>query len=302
MLSRSPTERPRDAGVVLAALLELEPTLPRSSAGPSRVRIRRPPRARWVTAGVVIGLLVAALVTVPVGIGLARRGGASGAPAGRIVLASTSTPAKCDWKLVLYTDFDTDKAKLAWRNGDFHGQELRKVDATPVWHQGADWNQLWVSLGDANPDVFAVEAQFFAPTEPEVVKAAGLSVFADPVGPMHWSSSASIHGVSVSVGEWPGQGAQIGMSTPSGQNYPTTDYKGPLASPVSGKWRRLRIEGSRSGGWLRASLDGQLLLTEVGPRDLTGRHVSLDSGGASYHPSGVMWKHLRVLEGTEECR
>jgi hypothetical protein len=217
-------------------------------------------------------------------------------------LASSSVNGKCEWKGVFATDFDTDRVKLAWRGGDFQGQELRKVDGVPVWFQGADWNQLWVSLGDVKPDVFAVEAQFFAPVDPEVVKVAGIQAFADPVGPMHWSTSASLHGVVVGVGVEPVLGPNFALSTPSGQNYPTVELKSQIGITFPGRWHKLRIEASRTGGWLRATVDGQHLVTEVGERDYAGTHISLDSGGVSYHQAGVMWKHLRVLEGSEACR
>jgi len=302
MLARRPSERPRDAGVVLQALQELEGTLPRTSA-PSRARIRRPPRARWVAAGVAAGLVAAGLVAVPVGMGLARRGPAGGVPAERFALGPSSKQAiGCTWTEVFRTDFDTDKVKLAWRGGDFHGQELRKVDGVPVWYQGADWNQLWVPIGDVRPEVWAVEAQFYAPVDPEYQKGAGITVFADPVGPMHWSTSAAEHGVAVGVLEAPGQPPSVTVHTPSGQIQVSVEHRRTLTAAFTGRWHTLRIEGARAGGWLRATLDGQLLIAEIGVRDLDGRHVALESGGASYHQSNVLWKHLRVQEGTEACR
>ena len=267
------------------------------------MRIRRPPRARWIAAGVLVGLAAAALVAVPVGIGLARRGGSAATPGGRIVLAPSSKQSiGCTWREIFRTDFDTDKVKLAWRGGDFHGQELRKEDGVPVWYQGADWNQLWVPIGDAKPEIWAVEAMFFAPVDPEFAKNAGFIAFSDPVGPMHWSTSAAEHGVGLDVIEAPGQPPSLNISTPTGKIGSTIDYQRTLTAGFTGRWHVLRLEGARAGGWLRGTLDGQFLFAEFGVRDLAGRHVCLGSGGASYHQSNVLWKHLRIAEGTEACR
>ncbi len=302
MLSRDPTERPRDAGVVLEALREVEHTLPLSAA-PSRVRIRRPPRARWVAAGVMVGLVPAGLIALALGLGVGRQSSSSLAPTGRLILAPISKQTVgCTWEEVFRTDFDSSSVKLAWRNGDYLGQALRKADGVPVWFQGADWNQLWVPLFHVAPDVFAIEAQFFAPEEPAFTKTIGLMVFTDPIGPMDWSTSDSVHGGGVVLVEETGGPATFLWTFPSGSKTIRVDYRGRLQARFAGRWHTLRLEGSRSGQWLRAVLDDQLLVVEVGPRDLSGRHVTLESGGASYHPAGVMWKHLRVFTGVPACR
>ncbi len=305
MLARAPTDRPRDAQVVLEALQEISEALPRSLSGPSRVRVRPPPRARWITTGVMAGLLAAALLGLPAALWFRGAGPAQGAAAGapaRLILAGTSAQTSCEWKEVFRTDFDSDKVKLAWRNGDYFGQELRKVDGVPVWFMGADWNQLWVPIGDVKPDVFAVHATFFVPPGGEFDAGAALEIFTDPVGPMHWSTSDQVHGGGIALQELPGRPPSFAWQFPSGSKTARTEYRGTLEGSFTGKWRTLRIEGSRSGGWLRASLDGHPIVVDVGARDLEGRHICLTGGTTSYHQANVMWKHLRVLEGGPGCR
>lgn len=296
MLARAPTERPRDAGVVLEALQEVAASLPRASASTGRVRVRRPPRARWVTAGVVAGLLAAAAVGVPAVLSARRAVGP-----GHLVLSGSSTQTGCEWKAVYGTDFDSKRERLAWRNGEYGLQESRSVERVPVWFMGSDWNQLWVPLGDVKPDVFAVQAAFRTPSG-DAYAAVAMFVFTDPVGPMNSTASDAAHGGGLSLAE-PARGIpEFAWYFPAGQATARLEYRGLLPFSIRGEWHVLRIEGSRSGGWLRASIDDRLVLADVGRRDLTGSHVCLQGNGGAYRGAGVMWKHLLVFEGGPGCR
>jgi hypothetical protein len=310
MLSRSPTERPRDAGVVLEALLELEPTLPRSSAGPSRVRIRRPPRARWIGAGVLFGLGVAGVVALAsvlwahrAGLHLVSGGPAGAAPAA-LVVSATSATATCSWKQVARRDFETPATDLKWRNGSFRGQAAEMHEGRGAWHQGSDWNQLFIPVGERRPDVFAVDAQFLPPAAAPADQLLGVSlhVFADPVGPLDSSSSEVAHGRGIVLYDAPGKAPQFEWGIPDGVQTRVVAAKGTLGSLARDRWHTLRIEGSRSRCWLRVLLDGAPLLVETGHCDLAGGHVLLGSNGGSYVQADVRWRTFRLFEGDATCQ
>lgn len=303
MLARAPTDRPRDAREVLEILEEVAASIPRASR-PGGARVRPPPRIRWVVAGLLAGALLAGLVSVALwrlqGGDRARLEG-SGRGAERVLLAASAARTRCTWTDALRVDFD-DPSRFSHRNGEYRGQGLRRIDGVPVWHMGSDWNELLVPLGEVRPDVFAVEVELLAEPAPGHVVAAGLELFTDPIGPMDSSSAGLVHGGGIGLVEEAGEPPSFGWAFPGGNGTSRMDYRGTLAAPFTGRWRTLRVEGSRSAGWLRATLDGQLLLVDVGPRDLDGRHVCLHGNGGNYRPANVQWKHLRVFQGAGDCR
>ena len=296
MLARAPADRPRDAGAVLAALQEIAEGLPRSASGPSRVRVRPPPRARWAAAGALGGALLALAVGLPVAL---RVAGARGPRP--LAMAASSTQTPCSWRLVLRSDFDGSEP-LRMRQGKVAGQERRQADGVPVWHMGSDWNQLAVPLGGVAPDVVAVQVQVRAPAAREAYAAAGMVVFTDPVGPLDHTTSDLAHGLGINLIEEKGQAPYFHWGLPQGEHTNRIDYRAGLPAPFTDRWVTLRFEASRSGRWARVLLDGRLLLVDPGAADLTGGHVLLTAQGDTYGHADALWKHLMVFEGSPECR
>ena len=70
-----------------------------------------------------------------------------------------------------------------------------------------------------------------------------------------------------------------------------------MAAPITGRWRTLRIEGSRAQCWLRVLLDGEEIHTGTGPCDPTGGYVMLGSAARRGHPVNGAWSDLRVFRG-----
>jgi hypothetical protein len=203
---------------------------------------------------------------------------------------------------VLRTDFDTDEAPLSWRNGKVSGQERRRLDGVPAWHMGSDWNQLFVRLPEPLPDVFAVQVQVFAPPPRQANTSAGLVAFTDPAGPLDSTTSDLRHGRGVNLSEDKGHAPSLSWGLPQGEHSTRVDYRAGTDGPFTGQWRTLRLEGSRSGRWLRLLLDGRLLLADAAASGLDGRHVALTGQGDVYGEAGVQWKHLMVFEGGADCR
>ncbi|MBK9516773.1 MAG: serine/threonine protein kinase [Anaeromyxobacter sp.] len=305
MLARAPTERPRDAAVVLEALQEIQEALPRSTSGPSRVRVRPAPRVRWVTAGVAAGLAAAALIGLPAALWL-RGGGppaeAAAATVAPLVLAASSALLPCTWKQVHRVDFDTPVPGARWRNGEFKEQGLATRDGRGAWRQASDWNQLILPAGQRRPDVFAVEASFLAAPVTDHAVTVTLHAYGDPAGPIDHTSSDVVHGRGIVLLQAPGNPPRFEWGIPDGVNTRMVSAKGTLPAPFTGRWRTLRIEGSRSRCWLRASLDGQPLVIETGACDLEGGSFVLTAGGAAYVSADVLWREFRLSEGDSGCQ
>ncbi len=303
MLARSPTERPRDAGVVLEALVELEAALPRGEASRARAaRVRRGPRVRWLLAGAVAGVLVAVGLGAPAALWWRGAGAAGTGRSAPLALAATSTMVPCTWKTVGRSDFDAPIPGLRWRNGDFQKQEMVTHEQRGAWWQGSDWNQLLVPAGPRRPDVFAVEASFFAPAAAGQLIGVGLHVYGDPGGGLDHTSSDLLHGRGISLTESPNSAVSYQWGIVGGINTTSVVAKGTLPGTISGRWHTLRIEGSRSGCWTRVLLDGAPVTFEVGACDLAGADIVLSGYGASYKPSNVLWREFRIYEGEPSCQ
>ncbi len=307
MLARSPTERPRDAGEVLEALLEIEAGLPRGEASRARAaRVRRGPRTRWAAAGVAAGLLAAAAVGVPLMVWLRGAARTEGAGGEAVALVASSSMVLCSWRrLVTQTDFDRPIPNLRWRNGDYIKQEAVTHEGRGAWRQGSDWNQVFLPAQRPGPpdrpDVFAIEANFFAPPSAEYQVSASLHAYGDPGGPMDYTASDIHHGRAISLVETP-QGAVTFEWGVSGLNTHRMVTQGTLPTRFTGRWHKLRIEGSRSRCWARALLDGAPLVVEVGHCDFEGADTILGSGGESYRSANVLWREYRVWEGEAGCQ
>jgi hypothetical protein len=300
MLARAPTDRPRDAGEVLEALLEIEAALPRGEASLARAaRVRRGPRTRWVAAGVAAGLLLAGAVVVPVAVWV--RGAPR--PEGALVLSASAMQVPCTWTIVTRSDFDAPVAGLRWRNGEFGKQEMVTSEGRGAWLQASDWNQMFLPAGERRPDVFAITASFFAPPMPGQGVGVALHVYGEPAGTMDHRSSDLHHGRGIAVIEAANGAVRYEWGIVGGRNTTQVTAKGTLPGTISGKWRTLRIEGSRSRCWTRALLDGVPVAFEVGACDLAGGDVVLTSFWRdSYVATNVLWRDFSVFEGEPSCQ
>ncbi len=299
-LARAPTDRPRDAGEVLEALLEIEAALPRGEVSRARAaRVRRGPRVRWAMAGGVAGLLLAAAVGLPAQVWL--RGAPR--PEGAMVLAASATQVPCTWKTVTRSDFDAPVPGLRWRNGEAGKQEMVTSEGRGAWLQASDWNQLFVPAGARQPDVFAVTANFFAPPMQGQAIAVGFHVYGDPGGTMDHRSSDLHHGRGIALIEASNGAVRYEWGIIGGRNTTQVVAKGTLPGTISGKWHTLRIEGSRSRCWTRALLDGEPVAFEVGACDLEGGEIVLSGAGReAYVPANVLWRDFSLFEGEPSCQ
>lgn len=302
MLARAPTDRPRDAGVVLEALLEIEVALPRETGrGGRAARVRRGPRVRWMTAGAVAGVMAALAVAVPVAVWV--RGPAGARRAEPLVLAAASTQVPCTWKTLARSDFDVPVPGLRWRNGEFGKQEMVTHDGRGAWRQASDWNQVFIPAGARQPDVFAVEASFFAPSVAGQGVGVGLHAYGDPGGSMDQRSSDLLHGRGIGLFEASNGALRYEWGVIGGINTTLVVAKGTLPGTLSGRWHTLRVEGSRSACWTRVLLDGAPVTFEVGSCDRSGGDIVLSGNGrGAYVAADVLWRELRVFEGEPSCQ
>ena len=304
MLASEPMERPRDAVAVLAELEALEVTLPRSSTGCVRDRVRerfgcggagpggpgpRPPSWRsaplpWVEPSprggpgrvrplVGSGGGLGPLVHHPLRLG--------GSHLGRAQARARRAPSR--------------------RNGEVGGQGIREVAGREAWLQWSDWSGLFIPLGRArDADVFAIETEFHFPPVLGWQRGANLGIFTDPPTGSMRPAEAS-HGCTVAILEEPGRAPSFALFQLKEGQYVRT-HQGTLPTSVAGSWHTLRVEGSRSKGWLRAFLDGQPIFTVVGRLDLTGGYARLGSGYGYMNPEDVAWSNLRTFAGSPECQ
>jgi hypothetical protein len=301
MLARAPTDRPRDAGVVLEALQEIEATLPREERRAGRAaRVRRGPRTRWLAAGALLGVLAAAAVGVPAALWLRGAARSAGAP---LVLAAASTLVPCSWKVLARADFDAPVPGARWRNGEFGRQEMVTREERGAWLEASDWNQLFIPAGARRPDVFAVEASFRAAPAAGQGVGVALHAYGDPVGTMDQRSSDLRHGRGIGLVEAPHGAARFEWGIVAGMNTVQVVAKGTLPGPISTRWHTVRVEGSRSRCWTRVLLDGAPLVFEIGACDFEGGDIVL-SGNASgaYVAADVLWREFRLFEGEPSCQ
>jgi predicted Ser/Thr protein kinase len=300
MLAPDPMDRPRDAGAALVELEALEAALPRSSSGtrPGAVRVRR----RWPRW--------ARLSSAALALGAAALGGALAAR--RTGLAATATPAplaisarssstSCDWGEATWTELDRAPGGAVVHGGEIGGQGIREAAGRAAWMQWSDWGALFLPLGKAgDADVFAVEAEFHFPAATRWQRGANMSVFSDPpAGDMRPAEFR--HGFVVGVVEEPGRAPSFFLSRVV-NGVAVRVHQGTLTGSLSGSWHTVRVEASRSGGWLRVLLDGNPLATLHGSLDLSGRYARLGSGYGYMNPEDVAWSNFRTFAGTPECQ
>ena len=301
MQAADPGDRPRDAPAVLEELEVLEATLPRTSTTtrPGVVRVRRRwPRWTRLAAGFILVVAV-----VAAGIGIDRQRAAAGVTKVEPVsFGSVATSNVCQWGNAAWNELDELPEGAVLRNGEMGGQGVAEVSGRRAWKITSDWGQILLPLGNAaHGDPFAIEAEFYIPPGGDWERAADIVAFTEPVGGSGTGKMA--HGVRLRVGEDSGvppwfdwwQEVERPGAIPR-------HYVGTLPGPVSGKWHKLRIEGSRSKKWFRGLLDGRTVVVGYGDYDLTGTKISLGAGYGYMHPEDVAWSNLRTFAGTPECQ
>jgi hypothetical protein len=297
MLASAPAERPRDAAEVLDAIVGIAAGLPPGGdVVRARVRVRAPPRLRWIAAGALAGVAVATLAAL--GFALVRSTQPAPPPADATVAASSAT-TPCTWRLLSVHDLRGPAPGAVARQGSSGSQGVADAGGSKAWTQRSDWNQLFVPIGTTVPDFFGAEASFLAVPVPGRARGVKMMVLTDPSGP---DGSDVKHGRGVFLIQEPGRAPTFEWGVLDGMNARKVVYKGTLGAPFTGKWRTLRLEGSRSRCWVRLLLDGVPLLTEVGSCDLAGTHVMLGAATDAYQPADVAWSNLRIFEGEPDCQ
>ena len=238
MLSVDPTHRPRDAGEVLQDLQAIASALPRASESrPSHARVRAPPRTRWLAAGAAAGLALAGAAAAPL---FTWRWAGRPPPPQAAVFAASTASTTCTWKQVAWHLLNRVPDGAVIRNGKLGGQGAATAEGRTAWVQRSDWNELFVPFGDAEPDFFAVQADFFLPPVSTWTRGVDLVVFTDPAGP----DEADVrHGRGISIYQDPGRGPMFEWGVSHGVNSVVVEYKGTLPAAVTGSWRKLRIRG-----------------------------------------------------------
>ncbi len=299
MLAPDPMDRPRDASAVVADLEQIEAALPRSSTGttPGTVRVRRRwPRWVAVSAGVA-ALAVAAGAGTTVG---RRSAGADpiGAP---VAFGVAGTAIACNWGRATWYDLDRVPEGAVVRHGDMGDAAVAEVEGRKAFLVTSDWGQIFLPLGvAATGDTFAVEVEVHVPPPSGFMRGAHLAIFTEPAGTL--ASGEHALGVSIGITEEPGKPPTFQWFEPDGKGGHRTSYLGVLAEPFSGRWRVLRIEGSRTRGWYRALIDGRTVVVAQGRYDLSGSRVLLGAGYGYMNPENVAFSNLRTFAGTPECQ
>lgn len=154
-------------------------------------------------------------------------------------------------------------------------------------------------LGQPGPDYIAVQAEFFVPPSPDRAAWVRMMVHTDPGGP---DESDVVHGRGIAIHQEPGANPAFEWGVLDGLTSRRIQYKGSIATTLTGRWRTLRTEGSRSKCWLRVLLDGAPVMTAVDECDLSGRFELLGSSRGHLVPGDVAWSNLVTFEGEPACQ
>jgi hypothetical protein len=111
-----------------------------------------------------------------------------------------------------------------------------------------------------------------------------------------------VHGRGITIDQRPGRNPTFSYGVPEGWTTRDVEATGALDAPITGRWRTLRIEGSRQQCWLRVLLDGRLLHTSTQSCNLSGGYVMLGSLNGAEHPVNGAWSALRVFRGIPVAR
>jgi tRNA A-37 threonylcarbamoyl transferase component Bud32 len=293
MLEREPARRPSDVAEVATSLERMAASL-ESGRGhvPSAARVRR----RWRSPRLLVG---GAVLLVGVAAFLAGTAWRAEAP-GSFTIAGSSDLTGCNWKLRRTHHLDELPPGAVTRQGAMGGQAAAAVQGRSAWLQESDWNNLYIPLGLEAADVFAVQAEFFMPPAATWPRLATLVVLTDPSA--EGNPSASVHGVGVELSQPPNASPRMTWRLHRGADMEAETYTGSLTGPLVGRWRLVRIEGSRSGCWFRVLLDGAPLVVARSACDLAGGHALLGGNDGPYFPAQVAWSNLATFEGGPRCR
>jgi hypothetical protein len=143
-------------------------------------------------------------------------------------------------------------------------------------------------------DAFAIQASFHLPPVVDSGRAVSLVVFTSPGTK---DPADLVHGRGITLDQQPGRSPVYFWGVPEGWTTADVTSTGPMAAPITGRWRTLRIEGSREQCWLRVLLDGEEVHTGTEPCDPTGGQVMLGSLHGGGRPVNGAWSDLRVFRG-----
>jgi hypothetical protein len=199
-----------------------------------------------------------------------------------------------EWELVQASSLAPPPAGSVTRNGALGGQGMASVYGRVAWYQTSDWSMLFVPLAlPEETDAFAIQASFHLPPVVDSGRAVSLVVFTSPGTK---DPADLVHGRGITLDQQPGRSPVYSYGVPEGWTTADVTSTGPMAAPITGRWRTLRIEGSRAQCWLRVLLDGEEIHTGTGPCDPTGGQVMLGSLHGRGPVNGA-WTDLRVFRG-----
>ncbi len=200
-----------------------------------------------------------------------------------------------EWELVQSSSLAPPPAGALKRNGALAGQGVAQVQGRASWYQTSDWSMLFVPI-DLPPstDAFAIQASYFLPEVADWTRAVGFVAFTSP-GTQ--DPADLVHGRGIVIEQMPGKAPDFIWGIPAGWTTAEVTARGHLAAPITGRWRTLRMEGSRAQCWLRLTLDGMVIHTSSEPCDPTGAYLMLGSLHGGGNPVNGAWSDLRVFRG-----
>lgn len=205
-----------------------------------------------------------------------------------------------EWELAWASDLHPPPPGSITRNGGLPGQSAARVEGRPAWYQTSDWSMLFVPLDlSAEVDAFAVQADFFLPSGGDWGRATSLVVFTSPGVK---DPADLVHGRGITIDQRPAKNPTFSWGVPEGWTTRDVEATGALDTPITGRWRTLRIEGSKQQCWLRALLDGRVVHTSTKACLLSGAYVMLGSLNGAEHPVNGAWSALRVFRGIPVAR
>jgi hypothetical protein len=200
-----------------------------------------------------------------------------------------------EWELVQASSLAPPPPGSKTRNGALAGQGVATAYGRQAWYQTSDWSMLFVPLGlPEGTDAFAIQASYFLPEVVDWVRAVGFVAFTSP-GTQ--DPADLVHGRGATLEQVPGKAPTFSWGIPAGWTTASITAKGPVAVPITGKWRTLRMEGSRVQCWLRLTLDGEVIHTSTEPCDPVGGYLMLGALHGAGNPVNGAWSDLRVFRG-----
>ena len=168
-----------------------------------------------------------------------------------------------EWELVQASSLAPPPAGAVTRNGALSGQGVATAYGRTAWYQTSDWSMLFVPL-DLPPstDTFAIQVSYFLPEVVDWARAVGFVAFTSPGTK---DPADLLHGRGIVIEQLPGKAPTFIWGIPAGWTTANITARGAVTVPVTGRWRTIRMEGSREQCWLRLTLDGVLIHTSTEP-------------------------------------